>query len=113
MTTTPDPPTRRPNAVRVLAERLAHDPQMVQAVAGAIRGVLPTLVQRHLDDLVVEHGGSLHLWLRKQPTTARAHRDDRLRALLATGTPPALAAQQVGCSRSHAYKVHARMRARP
>lgn len=100
----------RPNAVRALAERLAQDPEMVQAVAGAIRGVLPTLVERHLDDLVVEYGGSLHLRRRKAPPTTRAHRDDRLRTLLATGTPPALAAEQVGCSRSHAYNMHARMR---
>lgn len=103
--------TARPNLLRSLAERAATHPRMEQAIMGAIRGVLPSVLEQLIAEEAERRGDHvLRMYPRRNPSADREIRDQRLRGLLAAGTSPDLAAVEVGCSRAHAYRVQAAMR---
>lgn len=105
-------PRTRSSLLRSLAERAAAHPQIDAAVIGAIRGVLPSVLEQLIREEADRTGVDvLRLYPRRAPDTARADRDNRVRALLAGSMPPELVAVTVGCSRAHVYRVRARMRA--
>jgi len=103
--------TTRPNMLRSLAERAATHPRIEQAVMGAIRGVLPSVLEQLIAEESARLGDHrLRVYPRRSPPEERAQRDARVRAMLATGTAPELVAVEVGCSRRHVYYVQASMR---
>lgn len=108
------PPGRRATLLRSMAERAAAHPQMESAIMGAIRQVLPSVLEQVIAAEVDRTGdGVLRLYPRRMPDTDRVLRNQRLLALMTSGTPPELAAQQCGCSRAHAYRVLRAARSQP
>lgn len=99
----------RPTMLRSLAERAALHPRMEDAVAGAVisavRATLPGIIESLLSEQADHQFGTLRLYRRKVPDDMRRVRDDRVRALLASGMAPELVALEAGCSRRHVYNV--------
>ena len=103
--------TDRPNMLRHLAERAAGHPRMESAIMGAIRGVLPSILEQLVAEQAQLQGGHVvRLYGRLAPPEQRQQRDQRARALLASGMSPDLVAVEAGCSVRHAYSIQAAMR---
>lgn len=103
--------TTRPNMLRSLAERAATHPRIEAAVMGAIRGVLPAVLEQLIAEEAERQGSHvLRMYPRRAPSEMRETRDANVRAMLAGGVAPELVAVQVGCSRAHVYRVQAHMR---
>jgi len=101
----------RNNTVRALAERAASHPQIEAAVMGAIRGVLPTVLEQLIAEQAETQGSHvLRLYGRRSPSEQRRLRDERVRAMLEAGAAPEVAAVNAGCSRTHAYKLQRALR---
>lgn len=106
--------SRRGTLLRSMAQRAAEHPQMEQAIMGAIRQVLPSVLEQVIAQEIDRTGdGVMRLYPRRVPDAERRLRDERLVALMRSGIPPDLAAQRVGCSRSHAYSVRRAMDRQP
>jgi hypothetical protein len=95
----------RPLTLRRLAARVATHPRIEQAVRGAIQAELPGVIEEMLGDMADHSGGTLRLYRRKHPASARRARDNRIRALLQSGEKPLLIAESVKCSLRHVYNV--------
>lgn len=70
----------------------------------AIRAELPGVIESLLHDMH-DGGGTVRLYSRKIPSADRTRRDARVRSMLAAGTPPEIIAVEVGCSRTHVYRL--------
>lgn len=107
----------RPTVLRSLAERAAAHPRMEQAVVGAVvsavRATLPAVIEALLAEEAGRGFGVVRLYRRKVPAEDRARRDERVRALLGTGMAAEQVAAQVGCSRSHVYRIRAALAGEP
>lgn len=101
--------TRPRNRLRHIAERAAEHPRLEQAVIGAIRGMLPQVLETLIAEEADRHGSHmLRLYGCRRPIEQRQDRDRRILALLRSGMAPEHVALEVGCSRSHVYIVRRR-----
>lgn len=106
---------QRQSLIRQFADQALKDPAVTAALlSGGLPAAAPVLagVMERLVRCEVERRGVDYLRVsgRGMPDHERQLRDHRLRALMASGTSPAFAALEVGCSRAHAYRVQAAMR---
>jgi hypothetical protein len=86
--------TRTAN-LRALAQQAASSPQIEQAVLGALRVTLPTVIEGLLCQMYP--GETVRLYVRKRPGgDQRSERDRRILAAAASGTPVGLIAAREG-----------------
>jgi hypothetical protein len=101
----------RPSALRTLAVAAATHPRIEQAVLGAIRSVLPSVLEQLIaEEAERQGGGRARLYGRKATSEARELRDQRVLSLLESGMAPELIALESKCSRSHVFAVRAKWR---
>lgn len=96
-----------------VSERIAQDPSIRPECRDAYRETVASVLHQQFLALLPERAadsGCLRFYPPQKLEHQRRMRDDRVRALLASGMAPELVAIEVGCSRAHAYRVQTSMR---
>ena len=98
--------------IHAAAERLAAHPAIPAESRTAYRDPVASVLHQQLLALMTQRmadTGPLRLYPPAQLPAHRAAREQRIRAMLASGSAPELVALEVGCSRAHVYRVRKAM----
>jgi DNA invertase Pin-like site-specific DNA recombinase len=98
--------------INAAAARLAAHPAIPAESRSAYRETVASVLHQQLLALMPQRmadTGPLRLYPPAQLPAHRAAREQRIRAMLASGSAPELVALEVGCSRAHVYRVRKAM----